>query len=173
MTDTSKTADARAADIRLRVENIIQRHLEGMYEDFDQLHKRGIHDHDVVAALEYLGDPDVLDGYADWAEIDLREDDNTTLNPAVPDPGGAESYKALMDAYDTTPGVGVVDRDLEMMKRHLPIGTKVIYGNSGASTEGYTCGAVFVAGGVPVVTVTLINGRVVQAAALTSLTLEP
>lgn len=84
----------RAANIRLTVQNIISIKQDQMFEDFDRLHKRNIHDRDVVEALTTLGYVDLLDEYAEWAEIDLSEDYATT-NPAVPDPGDADSYRNL------------------------------------------------------------------------------
>lgn len=86
----------RAANIRLTVSHIISSKQDEMFEQFDRLHRRNISDTDVVRALQSLHEPDLLDAYAEWADIDLREDDNTTMNPAVPDPGDAGSYKLLM-----------------------------------------------------------------------------
>ena len=100
MTDSQNTPDIedRDANIRLTIQHIIDRKTEEMFNEFDRLHRRNIHDEDVVAALRYLGPVDLLDDYAEWAEIDLREDDNTTTNPAVPDPADAPSYTALEQA---------------------------------------------------------------------------
>lgn len=90
----------RGANIRLTVENIINSSYEALFERFDKLKKRGINDDDMVTALRYLEHEELLEAYAEWAEIDLREDDNTTMNPAVPDPGDAPSYTALADQLE-------------------------------------------------------------------------
>lgn len=84
----------RDANIRLTVQNIVSIKQDQMFEDFDRLHKRGIHDRDVIQALTTLGYVDLMDDYAEWAEIDISEDYATT-NPAVPDPGTADSYKNM------------------------------------------------------------------------------
>lgn len=90
----------REANIRMTVQSIIDSGLDAMFERFDKLKKRGINDDDMVAALRYLGDIEILDEYAEWGDIDIREDDNTTMNPAVPDPGDAPSYTALADQLE-------------------------------------------------------------------------
>jgi hypothetical protein len=53
----------------------------------------------VVAALRYFGDIELLDGYAEWADIDIREDDNTTLDPTVPDPGDSDTNKLIAESH--------------------------------------------------------------------------
>lgn len=93
MTENTAPIEDRAANIKENVRYIIDRGLDAIYENFDRLHRRGIHDNDVVEALRDLGEEDILDGYAEWADIDLREDNNTTLDPIVPDPASAPSYK--------------------------------------------------------------------------------
>lgn len=103
MTDTPSTEpdiEDRGANIRMTVQSIIDSGLDAMFERFDKLKKRGINDDDMVAALTYLGDIEILDEYAEWADIDLRTDDNTTMNPVVPDPGDAPSYTALADQLE-------------------------------------------------------------------------
>jgi hypothetical protein len=95
MTETPAPIEDRDANIRLVVEHIIHTAYDGIYAQLDKLHRRNIHDDDVVKALRYLEHEEILEGYADWADIDIREDDNTTLSPIVPDPGNAPSYDAL------------------------------------------------------------------------------
>lgn len=90
----------RGANISLTIENIISASHDALFERFDNLKKRGINDDDVVTALRYLEHEDLLEAYADWADIDIREDDNTTLNPVVPDPADAPSYEALADQLE-------------------------------------------------------------------------
>jgi hypothetical protein len=98
MTDSPSTEpniEDRAANIRMTIDSIIQSGLDAMFERFDKLKKRGINDDDVVEALRYLGDVELLDDYAEWGDIDLREGGNTVLDETVPDPSGAPSYDAL------------------------------------------------------------------------------
>ena len=122
MTDSQNTPDIedRDANIRLTIQHIIDNKVEEMCAEFDRLHRRGIHDDDVVKALRYLGDIELLDDYAEWAEIDLREDDNTTTSPVVPDPGDAPSYNALgeqlqavKDAASSSLSTPAIDRFLQ------------------------------------------------------------
>jgi len=95
---TEAPIEDRAANIKHTVERIIDDGYENIYAKLDQLHSKNIHDNDVVEALRSLHESDLLDGYAEWASIDLREDDNTTLSPVVPDPGNAPSYEPLARA---------------------------------------------------------------------------
>jgi hypothetical protein len=94
----------REANIRLTVQHIISTKLDEMYEQFDRLHRRNISDQDVVAALRYFGDIELLDGYAEWADIDIREDDNTTLDPTVPDPMDSDTNRLIAESHK----IGVV-----------------------------------------------------------------
>lgn len=68
-----------------------------MFERLDNLHRRGIHDNEVIRFLRKEGLNDIAARYIEWSgAIDPdAEDDNTTTNPAVPDPGDAASYTAL------------------------------------------------------------------------------
>jgi hypothetical protein len=95
MSDNEPDIEDRDFNVRLAVSNIISSKQDEMFEQFDRLHRRGIHDDDVVKALRHIGEVDLLDAYAEWADIDIREDDNTTLNPVVPDPGDAPSYTGM------------------------------------------------------------------------------
>lgn len=103
MSDNEPDIEDRAFNVRLTVSHIISSKQDEMFEQFDRLHRRGIHDDDVVKALRHIGEVDLLDAYAEWADIDIREDDNTTLNPVVPDPGDMPSYDdleaAILSAY--------------------------------------------------------------------------
>jgi hypothetical protein len=92
MTETPAPIEDRAANIKDVVLHIITSKQDEMFDAFDRLHRRNIHDDDVVAALRTLGEEDLLDAYAEWGDIDIREDDNTTTNPVVPDPADAPSY---------------------------------------------------------------------------------
>jgi hypothetical protein len=95
MTDSPAPIEDRAANIKDVVLHIITSKQDEMFDAFDRLHRRNIHDDDVVAALRSLHEEDLLDAYAEWGDIDIREDDNTTTNPVVPDPGDAPSYATL------------------------------------------------------------------------------
>lgn len=113
MTENAPIED-RTANIREVVEHIINRKTEEMFEQFDRLHRRNIHDDDVIAALRHYGDIDLVEGYADWAEIDLREDDNTTTDPTVPDPADSPSY-ALHSLRMQLAGPGTVVETIEQL----------------------------------------------------------
>lgn len=115
MTTIDNTPDPadRSANIRMAVQMIIDSNLDAMFDRFDALKKRGINDNDMVEALRYLGDIELLDSYAEWGDIDLREDDNTTLNPVVPDPDNP-SYAPLLEQLQG------VQRIREAHARHFP-----------------------------------------------------
>lgn len=99
MTENTSSIDDRAANIQQTVLHIINSKQDEMFDQFDRLHRRGIHDDDVVAALRHFGETDLLDQYAEWGDIDIREDDNTTLNPVVPDPMDADGNRQLAHAH--------------------------------------------------------------------------
>ena len=64
MTDSPSTEpdiEDREANIQMTVQSIVDRGHEAIYEDLDRLHKRNIHDNDVMKALHSLGFPDVTD----------------------------------------------------------------------------------------------------------------
>jgi hypothetical protein len=113
MTETPAPIEDREANIRHTVEMIVDSGHEAIYERLDKLHKRNIHDSDVMRALRALGFGDVADGYADWAEVDEREDDNTTTNPVVPDPGDSPSYDALKQAMAAGGGLNYTKGDVK------------------------------------------------------------
>lgn len=72
---------------------------EKLFDKFDSLHQRGIHDNEVIRFLRAEGHTVLAARYIEWSgAIDPdAEDDNTTMNPVVPDPGDAPSYKALAE----------------------------------------------------------------------------
>jgi hypothetical protein len=171
MTENTTPIEDREANIKERVRHIIERCYDQMFDAFDRLHKRNIHDDDVVSALRSLGENDILDQYAEWADIDLREDNNTTLDPVVPDPGEAPSYKALGEALGRsalnatlrnahTNRVGVTEDEVQFLRKRLPAGSRVGYWPNEMDarwTEAVTSSEVYVQAGVPVVD--LASGR--------------
>lgn len=95
----------RDAMVSLAVGNCVSKGYDEICTYLDRLHERGITDAEIVASLREQHEMDLLDWYAEWAGIDIREDDNTTLNPVVPDPGEASSYSGLtpnLEAYRTS-----------------------------------------------------------------------
>lgn len=104
MTENTAPIDDRAANIQQTVLHIINSKQDEMFEQFDRLHRRSIHDDDVVAALRHFGEVDLLDQYAEWGDIDIREDDNTTLDPTVPDPGDSPTNQLIAESHK----IGVV-----------------------------------------------------------------
>lgn len=88
----------------LLIYKIVSDTLDRMYERLDELHKRNIDDTEVITALRKGGYRDIAEGYIDWSgavDPDYAEEDNTTMNPVVPDPGDAPSYNALDAALGT------------------------------------------------------------------------
>ena len=83
------------ATINLRLHDIISETTDEMFEKFDLLHKQEIHDNDVIGFLRGEGLHDLARRYIEWGHCIDPDEDNTTLDPTVPDPGDAPSYTAL------------------------------------------------------------------------------
>lgn len=94
MTDSPAPIEDRDANIRSLVAELLSEAYESLFTRYDKLHKRNINDDDIIRALRQNGDGAVADDYMEWSgAVDPdAEDDNTTMNPAVPDPGSAASY---------------------------------------------------------------------------------
>lgn len=91
--NTSETENQdRSEKVRERVSSIIRDAFSEMQRSFDDLETDGITGTEVVEALREIGEEEIRENYAAWAEIDIREDDATTLDPTVPDPVTASSY---------------------------------------------------------------------------------
>lgn len=177
MTDNKRTD----ADIDMLMNRIVDHATQRLFESFDDLHKRNIHDDEVIHSLRRLGWRDLAEGYIEWSgALDPDTVDNlSTLSETVPDPGDAHSYEDLgkllnrnaLNAYLRSPEItifGARENTLQILRRQLPIGTKVAYWRGpldGEFTEAVTSSEVWVSAGVPVVS--LASG--VQAAALASL----
>jgi hypothetical protein len=75
---------------------------EALFERFNRLHAKDIHDGDVISFLRAEGHTLLATRYIEWSgAVDPDSDeDNTTMNPVVPDPGDAPSYEALADQLD-------------------------------------------------------------------------
>jgi hypothetical protein len=84
-------------DIDLRIYTMVSQSQDVLFERFDNLHKRGITDDDVIRTLRKGGHSELAAGYIEWSgAVDPDSDeDNTTTSPVVPDPGDAPSYNAL------------------------------------------------------------------------------
>lgn len=90
----------------LRISSIINSAEDAMFQKFDDLHKQGHNDDDVIRYLRKQGYTDYADAYIEWSgalDPDV-EDDNTTTDPTVPDPGNAASYDAMKGAPRVTFG---------------------------------------------------------------------
>lgn len=94
-------AEKLLQQVRSRIADLTQiaheRMCDDLFDDLDKLHKQGINDDDVINALRHNGETELADEYIEWSgALDPeREDDNTTMNPVVPDPGDAPSYAEL------------------------------------------------------------------------------
>ena len=84
----------------LRIGSIVRDGENRMFERFDDLHKRNINDDTIIHVLRSNGRPELAAQYIEWSgALDPdAEDDNTTMNPVVPDPGDSESNE-LIQAY--------------------------------------------------------------------------
>lgn len=111
----------RKAEIRMIVSNLISEHDDRLFEAFDQLHKRDIHDDDVKAALWGLGAVELAEGYVDWmndGEPVTADEDGPTAQgeELVTDPGDAPSYKDMGTVSSLTEELtkaGINDGNLE------------------------------------------------------------
>jgi hypothetical protein len=72
---------------------------ESLFERFDRLHTKDIHDDEVIRFLRSEGHTLLATRYIEWSgALDPdREDDNTTMDPVVPDPGDSPSYAPLAE----------------------------------------------------------------------------
>lgn len=88
MTENNEQAGA----FRSRVAEIISAGYEEMYVKLATHH-----DDDVIKALQEMGETEVLEGYAEWAEITLPGalDPEETTDGVVPDPHDAPSYDGI------------------------------------------------------------------------------
>lgn len=79
--------------------HILKRADDIMFENFDKLHRRGIHDNEVITALRELGETSLADRYIEWGElIDPDGEPGPEDTPdVVPDPITAPSYQTLLE----------------------------------------------------------------------------
>lgn len=79
--------------------HILKRADDIMFENFDKLHRRGIHDNDVLEALRELGENGLAERYIEWGDlIDPDGEPGPEDTPdVVPDPITADSYKVLRE----------------------------------------------------------------------------
>ena len=91
--NTSETENLdRSKIVRQRVFSILRNAFDEMHRTFDALDTEGIAGTEIVEALREIGEEEIRENYAAWAEIDIREDDATTMDDVVPDPADAGSY---------------------------------------------------------------------------------
>jgi hypothetical protein len=83
--------------IEFRMKSICESGEDRIFQRFDELHGIHIDDTQVIRWLRANGRREMADQYIEWSgALDPdREDDNTTTNPVVPDPGDAPSYEPL------------------------------------------------------------------------------
>lgn len=94
--NTSETENQdRSKSVRVRVMSLLIETYNGLYRSFDELTQLGYTGDEIVEALREIGEEEIRENYATWAEIDIREDDATTLDDVVPDPHDAGSYANL------------------------------------------------------------------------------
>jgi hypothetical protein len=91
------------SEAHLAVENIVRRHVDQMFEEFDNLHKQGINDTDVTRNLHDLGYNNLAADYIDWQNggAEPREDEDGPFDQGehlVTDPGDAPSYTDMHTA---------------------------------------------------------------------------
>lgn len=91
--NTSETENQdRSGKVRGEVQSVLTRMYGNLYDSFDKLSQTGTTGAEIVEALREIGEEEIRENYAAWAEIDIREDDATTMDDVVPDPADAPSY---------------------------------------------------------------------------------
>lgn len=60
--------DERTKGIELNIANMISSAQDALFERFDNLHKSGVTDTDVIRALRELGEEDMATDYIEWAD---------------------------------------------------------------------------------------------------------
>lgn len=91
--NTSETENQdRSGKVRGRVQSLLIETYNELYRNLDALTQLGYTGSEVVEALREIGEEEIRENYAAWAEIDIREDDPRTLDDVVPDPADAGSY---------------------------------------------------------------------------------
>lgn len=91
--NTSETENLdRRGKVRGRVQSLLIETYNELYRGLDALTELGYTGIEIVEALRDSGEEEIRENYAAWAEIDIREDDATTLDPTVPDPVISSSY---------------------------------------------------------------------------------
>jgi hypothetical protein len=100
-----------------RLAAIVSTFEESLFERLDKQHAKGIHDDEVIRFLRNEGHTLLAERYIEWSgALDPdREDDNTTMNPVVPDPADSPSYAGLAEQ------LAGVQRIREAHERHFPV----------------------------------------------------
>jgi hypothetical protein len=92
-------------EIREAVDRIVERHMDDLYTDLDNLHRKNIDDNQVKAALMQLGYASMSEWYDEWMEngdpvqaVEIEEDG--APRGIVIDPIDASSYAAIPESKD-------------------------------------------------------------------------
>lgn len=94
--NTSETQiPTRSQTLQARVMSLISETFDRLYADFDKLEKQGVSSSEIVEALREIGEEEIRENYAAWANVDIRDEDPRTLDPVVPDPHDAPSYESV------------------------------------------------------------------------------
>lgn len=107
----------RSDVVREAVSSLLTDTYQGLYRSFDDMEERlGITPGEVAEALQEMGEEEIREHYAQWADIDIREDDADTDPTAVPDPHDASSYNHLTPAIRIEGGTAYVRTAAEAMQ---------------------------------------------------------
>lgn len=87
----------KAELLDLRISSIINSAEDAMFQKFDDLHQQNHSDDEVIRYLRKQGYTGYAESYIEWSgALDPDgEDNNTTLDPTVPDPASAASYDTM------------------------------------------------------------------------------
>jgi len=92
------------------IASIVSTAEEALFEKFDSLHKRNIHDDEVIHFLRDEGHKLLADRYIEWSgALDPDREDLSTLGGVVPDPGDSPSYIPLQESLSGIKQTGKVN----------------------------------------------------------------
>lgn len=138
MTETPAPTE-HEVNTRMHVYRIMDTHLDRAFEELDNLHKRGIHDTEVIKALRDGGYVSEADAYIEWGNLQDPDSDvsNATTDPrGVTDPGTNESDLQMQAAYEKLSDPAFIMSGHPFEHFHDGDG-----GHGTPFTEAYVCGS--------------------------------
>lgn len=93
--------------IDMKISAILNEAEQRIFNQLDELHKRGIHDNDVIGYLRAQGEHDLVERYIEWGDlVDPDGEDTTSYDAPIPDPITDPSYQVLREQTARTETFG-------------------------------------------------------------------